>query len=47
VSDTTPRPVFDSYDPALPELKMAGASEMTGIPDYRGIRTTWVGPSDS
>lgn len=44
MSDTTPRPVFDSYDPAVAELMMAGTSGMTGIPDYLGIRTTHVGP---
>jgi 1,4-dihydroxy-2-naphthoyl-CoA hydrolase len=44
MSDTTPPPFFDSHDPAVAELMMAGTSGMTGIPDYLGIRTTHVGP---
>lgn len=39
----TPRPVFDTYDPAVAELMNSGPG-MGGIPDYLGIRTTHVGP---
>jgi 1,4-dihydroxy-2-naphthoyl-CoA hydrolase len=41
---TTPRPAFDSYDPAVAELMIGATSGMTGIPDYLGIRTTDIGP---
>jgi hypothetical protein len=41
---TTPRPSFDSYDPAVAEMMTTSAGGMGGIPDYLGIRTTHVGP---
>jgi len=41
---TTPRPGFDSYDPAVAEMMTTSAGGMGGIPDYLGIRTTHVGP---
>jgi 1,4-dihydroxy-2-naphthoyl-CoA hydrolase len=45
MTDTaTPRPAFDSYDPAVAELMIGATSGMTGIPDYLGIRTTDIGP---
>ncbi len=46
MTDTdSPRPSFDSYDPAVAELMLtASATGMGGIPDYLGIRTTEVGP---
>jgi uncharacterized protein (TIGR00369 family) len=44
MTDTaTPRPAFDTYDPAVAEL-MTGGGPMGGIPDYLGIRTVEVGP---
>jgi 1,4-dihydroxy-2-naphthoyl-CoA hydrolase len=41
---TSPRPGFDSYDPAVAEMMITSAGGMGGIPDYLGIRTTHVGP---
>jgi uncharacterized protein (TIGR00369 family) len=38
-----PRPIFDTFDPAIAEAMKAGFS-MTGIPDYLGIVITDVGP---
>jgi len=43
MSDATPRPALNNYDPVGAELMMAGSPGMTGIPDYLGIRTTHVG----
>jgi 1,4-dihydroxy-2-naphthoyl-CoA hydrolase len=40
----TPRPTFDTYDPAVAEMMSTSAGQMTGIPEYLGIRTTDVGP---
>ena len=40
----TPRPVFDSYDPAVAEMMTTAAEQMGGIPDYLAIRTVDVGP---
>ena len=40
----TPRPRFDSFDPAVAELMTTSQGSMGGIPDYLGIRTTEVGP---
>ena len=44
MSNTTPPPSFDSYDPGVAEMMTSSAGEMGGIPDYLGIRTTQVGP---
>lgn len=41
---TTPRPSFDSFDPAVAELMTTSHGAMGGIPDYLGIRTVEVGP---
>ncbi|HEV3131103.1 MAG TPA: PaaI family thioesterase [Acidimicrobiales bacterium] len=38
-----PRPAFDSYDPAVAEA-MPAITNLTGIPEYLGIRITEVGP---
>jgi 1,4-dihydroxy-2-naphthoyl-CoA hydrolase len=38
-----PRPVFDTFDPAIAEAMKSGFS-MAGIPDYLGIVITEVGP---
>ena len=40
----SPRPAFDTYDPAVAEMMTAAGGGMGGIPDYLGIRTTEVGP---
>jgi uncharacterized protein (TIGR00369 family) len=41
---TTPRPTFDSYDPAVAEMMTTAGGGMGGIPDYLAIRTVEVGP---
>ena len=40
----TPRPRFDSFDPAVAEMMATSQGAMGGIPDYLGIRTIDVGP---
>lgn len=40
----TPRPVFETFDPAVAEMMTTTRVAMGGIPDYLGIRTTDVGP---
>src|SRR3546814_10560597 len=45
MTDTsTPRPAFETFDPAVAELMTTAAGEMGGIPDYIAIRTVEVGP---
>src|SRR3546814_3540157 len=45
MTDTsTPRPAFETFDPAVAELMTTAAGEMGGIPDYLAIRTVEVGP---
>ena len=45
MTDTeTPRPTFDSYDPAVAEMMVTTGGQMGGIPDYLAIRTVDVGP---
>jgi len=39
----SPRPTFDSYDPAVAEA-MVSSLPLTGIPEYLDIRVTDVGP---
>jgi uncharacterized protein (TIGR00369 family) len=39
----TPRPTFDSYDPAV-AAALPAITDLTGIPHYLGIRITEVGP---
>jgi uncharacterized protein (TIGR00369 family) len=40
----SPRPNFDSYDPAVAERMATAAGGMGGLPDYLGIRTVEVRP---
>lgn len=45
MTDTaSPRPTFETYDPAVAEMMTTAAGQMGGIPDYLGIRTIEVGP---
>ena len=45
MTDTSsPRPAFETFDPAVAEMMTTAAGEMGGIPDYLGIRTVDVGP---
>jgi uncharacterized protein (TIGR00369 family) len=44
MTDTSPRPAFETFDPAVAEMMTTAAGEMGGIPDYLGIRTVEVGP---
>jgi uncharacterized protein (TIGR00369 family) len=40
----SPRPAFETFDPAVAEMMTNAAGQMGGIPDYLGIRTVDVGP---
>lgn len=45
MTDTaSPRPTFETYDPAVAEMMTTTTGQMGGIPDYLGIRTVDVGP---